>query len=141
MDYESAVAILDVNYGNFSVNITDSLSQGACIVLAKRCQAGNDQKLNINQNTLNRLSNYDEELQASWLANPMLQFIIEKVIGEVKTGPKKVADPTGFPIKDNGKPNDNKKPVTNSAPAPAPAPKPVPKEEPEEDVGMGGLFD
>jgi len=137
MNYEEAVTILDQNYGSFSNNITSSLSQLACVTLARMCMDGTVRQMS--QTTLNKLSTMDDEKQSSWLANPFMEFLCQSVLAQMTRPATTTVTTTVTPVV-------AVTPVTGGKPnaAPTPAPKPVAKPvEPEpEEVDMGlSLFD
>ena len=134
MNYEEATTILDQNYGSFSNNITSSLTQSACITLARMCQEGTVRK--FNQSTLTNLSKMNEEKQSSWLANPFMEFLWCSLRNQM-TKPA-----TPIPVSVNPvNPVNSDKPKPNEKPKPEL--KPIPKQvepEPEEEMGLS-LFD
>ena len=128
MNYSEAVTIVNSNYLYQADKITSNLSQEAVIALAN-CVKGNE-KRNLADATIDRLSRLEPWQQAGWISNPWIQWAIESCNASM-CAPRPVTSTTTITT-------DTTK-VTPNKPTPDPKPKPAP--EPIDDDGpMIDLF-
>ena len=128
MNYNEAVILVRNDYGSQADDIIKSLCEEAIITLGQLNKQ--NVKRQINNFTLARLSAMEPHKQAGYLANPLLQFMLERCISDIQNPPTVSVPEHNVNVTNNKNKNKNK----NVTPVePKPEPKPTPKPDPEPD--------
>ena len=111
MEYSEAVTLVNSNYGTQASKIVTVLSQEAIQALAIRCKQ--NMKSNLTDHTIDRLADMESWRQAGWIANPLMQQLMDSIIfgnvaSSVTTQPEQEVKPAPT---NNKKPEPEKKPV------------------------------
>jgi hypothetical protein len=114
MDYETAISIIDDKYNTHQArHIKNSLCHRSIVALGKLCQ---ENKIRMFSNdTLERLSHMNEDQQVGWIANPLLEYLLQSLTNQILSGSYQTSNKSVTPTKPTNKKPDNQKP-TNKTP-------------------------
>ena len=121
MEYSEAVVVVNANYGPQATKITSSLSEETIITLASLCKSNN--KRNMTDFTIDRLSVMEPYRQCGFVANPLLQWLLDSATFSACAPSQTVPEP-----QQNNVPSNDKKPESNKKPEKKPEPEPEPED-------------